>query len=86
MKLQGRKYWTVSLPADPLTITGIPLAGLALDLIAVSLSDGNIYFYNGSNLVHTITTNDFVSSMVFGKYGQEEHALISISSSWFIML
>ncbi|XP_066905188.1 Bardet-Biedl syndrome 1 protein isoform X2 [Halyomorpha halys] len=79
--LQGQKYWTISLPADPLSMTGIPIAGLALDLVAVSLSDGSIHFYNGANLVHTITTTDPVSSMIFGRYGQEEHALISISSS-----
>lgn len=81
IKLKGRKYWTISLHADPLSMTGIPIAGLALDLVAVSLSDGSILFYNGANLVHTITTADPISSMIFGRYGQEEHALISISSS-----
>ncbi|XP_024084124.1 Bardet-Biedl syndrome 1 protein homolog isoform X2 [Cimex lectularius] len=79
--MKGRKYWAVKLPDNPLYMTDILLSSFALHLIAVALSKGNIYFYNDSTLVHVLTTLEPIYSMIFGKYGQEEHALISISSS-----
>ncbi|KAF6216036.1 hypothetical protein GE061_000373 [Apolygus lucorum] len=79
--LKGRKYWTINLPDNPLYMTGIPLPNLALHLTAVCFSRANINLYNDSSLVYVIATQEPIHSMVFGKYGQEEHALITIASS-----
>ncbi|XP_073998178.1 Bardet-Biedl syndrome 1 [Rhodnius prolixus] len=77
--LKGRKYWSVTLPSHPLYMTDIPLVGFALHLLAVSLGNGNIHFYNGAHIVYVVTNQEPIYSMIFGKYGQEEHALITVT-------
>jgi hypothetical protein len=54
---------------------------MALHLIAVALNNGTVVLYNGPDLIHVITSSDPISSMVFGTYGREEHALILVSTS-----
>lgn len=44
-------------------------------------TNGLILMYSGSTVIHKIPTSDPVTCMVFGKFGQEENALIMISSS-----
>ncbi|BES90328.1 bardet-Biedl syndrome 1 [Nesidiocoris tenuis] len=79
--MKGRKYWAIRLPDNPLHMMATPLPNLALTLIAVNLARGNINLYNDSHLVYVITTQEPIHSMVFGRYGQEEHALLSIAAS-----
>lgn len=62
---------------------------LSLEITIVSCSitntDGHIkgliLMYSGSTAIHKIPTSDPVTCMVFGKFGQEENALILISCS-----
>lgn len=42
---------------------------------------GMVLIYSGSTVIHKISMPDPVNSMIFGKFGQEENALIMISSS-----
>ncbi|KAL1129834.1 hypothetical protein AAG570_012778 [Ranatra chinensis] len=81
ISMKGRKQWSVSLPGNVTCMTAMPLTGLALNLIAVALDNGAVHLYNGAQLCYAFNMSDHISSMIFGQYGREEHALVSISSS-----
>uniref|UniRef100_A0A1B6E6Y3 Uncharacterized protein n=1 Tax=Clastoptera arizonana TaxID=38151 RepID=A0A1B6E6Y3_9HEMI len=82
--LKGNKQWSVTLPGAPITMTMVPVTTQALNLVAVAInkpSGGCLHLYAGPQLMHAFVTSDPVSSLVFGRYGQEEHALVSISNA-----
>lgn len=64
----------------------VPLIGLALNLVAVSVTTdtgGTLLLYSGPQLMHSFLTSYPVSAVTFGRYGQEDHALVSVTSSKF---
>lgn len=74
----------MALPGSPVTMAFVPLTGQALNLIGVSVSlesGGCVLLYSGPQLMNSFIVNDVISSLVFGRYGQEEHALVSVSNS-----
>lgn len=62
---------------------------LSLEMIVVSCivtnaeghTKGLVLLYSGSKVIHKIPMLDPVTCIVYGKFGQEENALIMISSS-----
>jgi len=76
---QGKKQWEVRLPSAPTTLTPIPLPHQSATLVAVALNGGHLHFYHGRQLVDTLRAQQTVSGMVFGRFGQEENALIMFS-------
>ncbi|RZF38275.1 hypothetical protein LSTR_LSTR008998 [Laodelphax striatellus] len=80
---KGIKQWSTTLPGAPVDVCCVPLQGLALNLVAVSVSTdsgGSILLYSGPQLMHSFNTPTPVSALVFGRYGQEEHALCSVTT------
>lgn len=70
-------------------MTNMYVQSMSLELTIVSCTATNadgrmkglILMYSGSTVVHKISMLDPVNCIVFGKFGQEENALIMISSS-----
>ncbi|XP_075223817.1 Bardet-Biedl syndrome 1 [Lycorma delicatula] len=80
---KGVKQWSNTLPGSPVTMCSVPLTGLALNLVAVSVATetgGSLLLYSGPQLMHSFVTSYPVSAITFGRYGQEEHALVSVTS------
>lgn len=81
--------WNVKLPGDPTCMVNMYVQSLSLEMTVVSCivtnSDGHtkglVLLYSGSKVIHKISTLDPVTCVVFGKFGQEENALVMISSS-----
>lgn len=73
---QGKLQWTVTLPSAACAICPIPLPHQSVTLIAVSLTGGLLQLYNGRQLVDIIKAPQSVSGLAFGRFGQEENALI----------
>lgn len=87
--LQCLSLWNVKLPGDPTSMVNMYVQSLSLEMILVSCivtnTDGNlkglVLVYSGSTAIHKIPMPDPVNCIMFGKFGQEENALIMISSS-----
>ncbi|XP_046658701.1 Bardet-Biedl syndrome 1 protein homolog [Homalodisca vitripennis] len=80
--LKGVKQWSVILPGSPVTLASVPLVHQALHLVAVAVTidtGGCVLLYSGPQLMHSFITPQHVSALVFGRYGREEHALVSVS-------
>ncbi|KAK3932957.1 Bardet-Biedl syndrome 1 protein-like protein [Frankliniella fusca] len=73
---KGKLQWVVTLPAAACALCPIPLPHQSTTLIAVSLNGGLLQLYNGRQLVDVIKATQSVSGLAFGKFGQEENALI----------
>jgi len=81
--------WNVKLPGDPMCMVNMYVQSISLEMTIVSCAvtnaDGHakglVIMYSGSTVVHKISTLDPVTCIAFGKFGQEENALIMISSS-----
>ncbi|KAE8740184.1 hypothetical protein FOCC_FOCC014304 [Frankliniella occidentalis] len=73
---KGKLQWVVTLPAAACALCPIPLPHQSTTLVAVSLNGGLLQLYNGRQLVDVIKAPQSVSGLVFGKFGQEENALI----------
>ncbi|XP_025409187.1 Bardet-Biedl syndrome 1 protein isoform X2 [Sipha flava] len=80
--------WNVKLPGDPTCMTNMYVKSMSLEFTIVScitsnvdgLTKGLILMFSGSTIVHKILMPDPVTCIMFGKFGQEENALIMISS------
>lgn len=81
--------WNVKLPGDPMSMVNMYVQSMSLEMIIVSCivtnseghAKGLVLMYSGSTVIHKIPMFDPVTCIVFGKFGQEENALIMISSS-----
>lgn len=83
ISIQGIKQWSLTLPGAPVTMAFVPVTSQALNLVALALnleSGGCVQLYSGPQLMHSFITSDPISSLMFGRYGQEEHALVSVSN------
>lgn len=80
--LEGVAQWSVDLPGTPVTMTPVSLTHQALHLVAVTVTidtGGCVLLYAGPQLMHSFLTPQPISALVFGRYGREEHALVSVS-------
>lgn len=66
----------INLPAAACALCPVPLPHQSATLVAVSLNGGLLQLYNGRQLVDVIKAPQSVSGLVFGRFGQEENALI----------
>ncbi|XP_050531535.1 Bardet-Biedl syndrome 1 protein isoform X2 [Daktulosphaira vitifoliae] len=80
--------WNIKLPGDPTAMVNMYVQSLSLELTVVACrvintsghTKGSILLYSGTIVVHKITMPDPIYCMNFGKLGQEENALLMISS------
>ncbi|XP_034243484.1 Bardet-Biedl syndrome 1 protein homolog [Thrips palmi] len=73
---KGKLQWMINLPAAACALCPVPLPHQSATLVAVSLNGGLLQLYNGRQLVDVIKAPQSVSGLVFGRFGQEENALI----------
>ncbi|CAH0718778.1 unnamed protein product, partial [Brenthis ino] len=78
---KGKKQWCISLEHRPVAMTLVPIMHLALTLVAVALSSGHVYLYDGKAKRDTMFIRDVVSVMKFGQLGHEEHVFTIITSN-----
>ncbi|KAI5741467.1 hypothetical protein M8J76_013923 [Diaphorina citri] len=84
--LKGKKQWTIKLPGQPMCMTLVALKFLSLNLVAVSCQvsrndakSGSLFLYSGPQLVHALSYPEPLSGVIFGQFGLEEHALVTVS-------
>ncbi|XP_050438790.1 Bardet-Biedl syndrome 1 protein homolog [Adelges cooleyi] len=86
--LKCASLWNVELPGDPTAMVNMYVQSMSLELTVVACTvtnvdghiKGSILVYSGSTVVHKITMPDPIYCVTFGKFGQEENALLMISS------
>lgn len=83
---KGKLQWIVTLPAAACSICQIPLPHQSATIIAVSLTGGLLQLYNGRQMVDVIKAPQTVSGVVFGRFGQEENALIMFTVDGSLMV
>lgn len=76
---KGKKLWTVSLPQPAMYMVPIGLEHLSQTLVCVALRGGAVQMYGQSVLVDQFIAPATVSTMTFGRLGQEEHVLVLIT-------
>uniref|UniRef100_A0A8C3IGV9 Bardet-Biedl syndrome 1 n=1 Tax=Chrysemys picta bellii TaxID=8478 RepID=A0A8C3IGV9_CHRPI len=74
--LQGKKLWTVYLPAPLMTMSLLDQKSHSFQAVMVGLANQEVHMYWDKNLVDVIRTQDVVTSICFGRYGHEENTLI----------
>lgn len=90
--LQCVSLWNVKLPGDPTSMVNMYVQSMSLEMTVVSCNvintDGHlrglIFLYSGSTVIHKISMPDPVTCIAFGRFGQEENALIMISISEYL--
>lgn len=73
---RGKKIWFVGLSERAICMTQIMLAHLGITLVAVALLGGKVQIYLQKKLVDEFEMAETVTSMIFGRLGQEEHVLV----------
>lgn len=76
---KGKKLWTVSLPHPAMYMIPIGLEHLSQTLVCVALRGGSVQMYGQSILVDQFMAPSTVSTMIFGRLGQEDHVLVLIT-------
>uniref|UniRef100_A0A8D9BD26 Bardet-Biedl syndrome 1 protein n=1 Tax=Cacopsylla melanoneura TaxID=428564 RepID=A0A8D9BD26_9HEMI len=83
---KGKKQWSTKLPGGPMCMTLITLKFLSLHLVAVSCQvsrndakAGTLLLYSGPQLVHALIYPNPLSGVLFGQFGLEEHALVTVA-------
>lgn len=76
---KGKKLWTVSLPQPAMYMVPIGLEHLSQTLVCVALRGGSVQMYGQSVLVDQFMAPSTVSTMAFGRLGQEDHVLVLIT-------
>lgn len=72
---KGKRLWSVALSAPAICMTPITLSHLGLTLACVAMEGGRVQLYSGKKLVDEFNVPVTVTSMVFGRLGQEDHVL-----------
>ncbi|XP_029343319.1 Bardet-Biedl syndrome 1 protein isoform X2 [Acyrthosiphon pisum] len=81
--------WNVKLPGDPTSMVNMYVQSMSLEMTVVSCnvinadghSRGLVLMYCGSTVIHKISMPDTVTCITFGRFGQEENALIMINTN-----
>lgn len=79
----------MDLPGSPVAAVSVPLTSQARHLVAVAITmttGGCVLLYSGPQLMHSFVTPTPISALVFGRYGREEHALVTVSDGEFMIL
>ncbi|XP_063701971.1 LOW QUALITY PROTEIN: Bardet-Biedl syndrome 1 protein, partial [Culicoides brevitarsis] len=76
---RGKKIWFVGLTERAICMTHIILPHLGITLVAVALQGGRVQIYLQKKLVDEFDVEETVSSMIFGRLGQEEHVLVLVT-------
>lgn len=78
---RGKKIWFVGLSERAICMTHIILPHLGITLVAVALLGGSVQVYLQKKLVDEFDVSETVTSMIFGRLGQEEHVLVLVTIS-----
>ncbi|XP_026543374.1 Bardet-Biedl syndrome 1 protein [Notechis scutatus] len=73
---KGKKLWTVTLSAAPVTLGLMDEKLQSFQAVLVSLANREIHVFRDKNLVNVIQVPDVVTSIAFGHYGREDNTLI----------
>ncbi|XP_017775574.1 PREDICTED: Bardet-Biedl syndrome 1 protein [Nicrophorus vespilloides] len=78
---KGSKLWSQELKQQITCLTLVPLKHLSMTLIGVGMKGGSIHLYRTRHFVDYVSIPDTPSSLLFGKMGQEDHVLVTITTS-----
>ncbi|XP_008208801.1 Bardet-Biedl syndrome 1 protein homolog isoform X1 [Nasonia vitripennis] len=78
---KGVKLWKVQLLGNPLDMVSLPVPQSGLSLLAISIANLGVRIYDQKHLVDTIKTLESVSSLKYGRLGQEERAMAMVTCS-----
>ena len=73
---QGKKLWTVKLPASVLTLEVLDNKQKNYKAVMVALSNKEVHIYRDKYLADVIKCEDAVTGMKYGRFGREESCLI----------
>lgn len=76
---RGKRIWFTPLPEKALCLAPITLLHLSMTLVCVGLANGKVQLYLQKNMVDEFEVESAISSMIFGRLGQEEHVLILVT-------
>ncbi|MEJ1273543.1 dipeptidylpeptidase 3 [Cricetulus griseus] len=76
IKRQGKKLWTVQMPAAILTMNLLEQRSRGLQAVMAALANGEVRIYRDKALLNVIHAPDAVTSLCFGRYGREDNTLI----------
>lgn len=75
---QGKRLWSLKLPAPVLCMESLEIRTLGLTLTALGLADRRVLVYRDKHVVDTIHTQDNVTAIKFGRFGREDNTLVMI--------
>lgn len=78
---RGKRIWFTLLPDKVLCMAPITLAHLGITLVCVGLAGNKVQLYLQKKMVDEFEVDAAVSSMIFGRLGQEDHVLILVTES-----
>jgi Bardet-Biedl syndrome 1 protein len=83
--LQGKKLWSVAMPADITTLQMMDHKQKGFKAILVALSNSEVHTFREKYLCNVMKTPDVVTGMRFGKFGREDASLIMTTKGWCCM-
>lgn len=78
---RGKRIWFTLLPEKVICMTPITLSHLGITLVCVGLAGGKVQLYLQKKIVDEFEVESPVSSMLFGRLGQEDHVLVLVTES-----
>ncbi|GFS80161.1 bardet-Biedl syndrome 1 protein [Nephila pilipes] len=73
---KGKCLWSIKLPSSIVTLESVDIMQMGLHLVAVTLGNGLIQFYQDKFLVDLLVAEDVVSAVRFGRFGREDNSLV----------
>ena len=74
--LQGKKLWTVKMPATIMTLEAVDYKPKGFKAVAVALANRQVQLYKEKFLVDVIHTEDVVTGLRFGRFAREEGTMV----------
>lgn len=79
--IQGKRLWSIQLPAPIICMESLEIRTLGLVLTALGMADNRVMIYRDKHLVDTIYTEDKISALKFGRFGREDNTLVMVMKS-----
>ncbi|GIY30419.1 bardet-Biedl syndrome 1 protein [Caerostris extrusa] len=73
---KGKCLWSIKLPTSIVTLESVDINIMGMRLVAVTLGNGLIHFYQDKFLVDVLAAEDVVSAVRFGRFGREDNSLV----------
>eukprot|EP00210_Caulerpa_lentillifera_P004488 g4282.t1 len=76
--LAGKRYYSLEFDLPIHCIASMPIPTASVHLLLVALEGGQVMIFRDESKLGSFSVGSSISSMLFGRYGTEEHVLMTI--------